>query len=90
MSKMNDQESHYVAELARLSVSSVSITMRIVEVQLAMMLRDIGIKGDSQTPFGKFKLNNDGSLTLESPNTQLQKMLNHKQIVDRVMRESSI
>jgi hypothetical protein len=43
-----DQENQYVAELARISSTSVSITMKIVDVQLAMILRDLGVKGEAR------------------------------------------
>ena len=82
-----DQEKSYVAELARLSSTSVSITIKIVEIQLAMVLRDLGVKGESQTPIGKLKLRKDGSLSIESPNAQIKRMLDQKFLVEKITRE---
>jgi hypothetical protein len=83
-----DQENHYIAELARLSTTSVSITTRIVEIQLAMVLRDLGVKGESQTPIGKFKLKSDGTLVIEHPNVQITRMLESKFLVEKILREA--
>jgi hypothetical protein len=83
-----DQENQYIAELARCSSTSVSITMRIVDIQLAMLLRDLGIKGESQTLIGKVRMNGDGNLIIESPNTQIKKMLDKRYLVDKLLREA--
>jgi hypothetical protein len=82
-----DQEGQYVAELARLSSTSVSITMRIVEIQLAMMLRDLGVHGEAQTLLGKVRMNRDGNLILENPNSQINKMKDKRYIVNKLLRE---
>jgi len=83
-----DEENHYIAELARLSSTSVSITMKIIEIQLAMVLRDLGVKGESQTPIGKLKLGKDGALSIENPNVQIKRMLDNKFLVEKIMRET--
>lgn len=82
----SDEENRYVAELARISSTSISITMRIVDIQLAMILRDLGIKGESQTLIGKIKLIGRGSLVIENPNTQIMKMLNKEHLVEKILR----
>lgn len=83
-----EQENSYLAELARLSSTSFSITAKVVEIQLAMLLRDLGVKGESQTFIGKLKLNKDGSLSIEKPNMQIQKMLDNRFIVEKISRET--
>jgi hypothetical protein len=53
-----------------------------------MVLRDLGIKGESQTLIGKIKMNGEGHLIIESPNTQIKKMLDRKHLVDKLLRET--
>lgn len=77
-----------MAELARISSTSFSITMRIVDIQLAMLLRDLGIKGESQTLIGKVKMNGDGNLVIDTPNSQIKKMLNKRHLVNKLLREA--
>jgi hypothetical protein len=84
----SEEENQYVAELARISSTSFSITMRIVDIQLAMLLRDLGIKGESQTLIGKVKMNGDGNLVIDTPNSQIKKMLNKRHLVNKLLREA--
>ena len=80
---------HYAAELARISSTSVSITLRIIEVQIAMLLRDLGVKGEAETLIGRIKMNENGSLEIVTPNTQLKRMMDKKQLLDKLLREIS-
>ena len=84
-----EEENRYIAELARISSTSFSITMRIIDVQIAMLLRDLGVKGESQTLIGRIKMDGDGRLEIVSPNTQIKRLLDKRHLLDKLLREIS-
>jgi hypothetical protein len=79
-------EARYVAELARITATSVSLVAKIVEVQIAMIMRDLSLSGEAQTLVGRIKLIK-GNIVLIDPNSYLQRMLEKDKLIDRLMRE---
>jgi hypothetical protein len=79
-------DNRYIAELARVTGTSVPLVNKIVEVQLAMVMRDLGLSGEAQTLIGKVKLIK-GTLILVDPSSHLQRMLDKSRLVDRLMKE---
>jgi hypothetical protein len=87
---MTDQneEDKYITELSTLSQTSYNITNNLVATQIAMALRDLGIKGEAMTLIGKVKII-DGKLVLVSLNSRVKKFLNPKYIVNKLIEEIS-
>jgi hypothetical protein len=81
-----DLEARYVAELARVTATPVTLISKIVEVQLAMMMKDLGLSGEAQTLIGRIKLIK-GRIILIDPNTYLQRMIDKNQLVDKLVKE---
>jgi hypothetical protein len=63
----DDEETAHIGEIAKISSVSVEITQRIVMTQIAMLLRDLGTKGEATTIIGKVKFIS-GKLDLLHPN----------------------
>lgn len=80
-------ERQYIADLARISGTSVTITQRLIDVQLIMLLKDLGIIGESQTIFGKVSLDKDKNLVITNPNPLLVKIVNKGSLIDKLIKE---
>jgi hypothetical protein len=83
-----EEETAHIAEIARISLIRIEITERIVMTQIAMLLRDLGIKGEATTIIGKVELVG-GTLVLVHPNEQMQKMTDKRCLVSRLVNELS-
>jgi hypothetical protein len=81
-----EEEGKYIGEVSTLSKVPVSITHSIVSTQIAMVLRDLGIKKEANTVLGKIKIE-DGNLVLVNPNQQLLKYLNSDFIRQKIFSE---
>jgi hypothetical protein len=66
----DEEETAHIAEIARISLIRVEITERIVNTQIAMLLRDLGIKGEATTIIGKVELVG-GHLSWHTPTTDI-------------------
>jgi hypothetical protein len=82
------EEAAHIAEIARISFVPVETTERIVTIQIAMLLRDLGTKGEAYTVVGQVKLVG-GKLALVHPNEQMQKMTDTRCLVSRLVNELS-
>jgi hypothetical protein len=82
-----DDESNYIVELARVSGTSVPIVSKIVELQMAMLLRDLGVYGQAQTLIGRVKITKEGHFVTVNPNSQIKNMLTNKHMTRKLVRE---
>jgi len=85
--KIREEERKYVSEVSHISAVDILTTTKVLEAQLSMLLRDLGVKGESQTFLGKVKLDFNNNLVLEIPNSQIKRMTNRDFLTERVMRE---
>ena len=81
-----EEENKYITEIAKLSDVPANTVFRVIEMQIAMALRDLGVNGKAKTTFGEIKLDKN-KLVLLSPNHQVNKMLDSDSIVERLTRE---
>jgi hypothetical protein len=85
--KILDEEIRYIAEIAYISSVDVATITKVIETQLNMILRDLGVNGEAQTLIGKVKLDMNNNLVLEIPNSQIKRLTNRDFLTEKMMRE---
>jgi len=79
------EEDKYIAEVARLSQSSLNIASTLIATQISMILRDLALKKESNTFIGKIKFV-DGELIL-TDTSSIKQYLNLEFITSKLMEE---